>query len=728
VSAGIRARLPVHRHYRHQRQVDDDGAHRPHPEVGRAGHADGGNIGTAILSLAEPTDDRFYVVECSSYQIDLAPTLDPTAGILLNLSPDHLDRHGSMEAYAAIKERLVARSATAIVGIDDSHCAAIAARLQDTGAALVRISKHESDEAMIAASGTRILLREPGRGSRTIAELDGIPTLRGSHNAQNAAAAIAACRAVGIDEADIQHGLRSFPGLKHRMQPVARRGKVVFVNDSKATNADAAAPALGSYEHIFWIAGGLAKEGGITSLTDLFPRIEKAYLIGEAAPAFAATLGQAVALRNFRHARAGGRFGRAGRDGKRIRCSRRHAQSGLRKLRPVQEFREARRCVRRACAGARRHRDAGRNGEGERLSMVSRAERGPVAEWFWTIDRVFLIAFICLIGLGFMLSFAASPPVAERIGLDSFHFVKRHAVFLLPTIAVMIGISFLSPRQVRRVALFLFMGSIFLMLVALFFGVEVKGSRRWVSLAGISIQPSEFMKPAFVIICAWLFSEHARQPEIPGNLFAIILFGMVAALLLAQPDLGQTILVAAIWGGMFFVAGMPWFWIILLGALGAAGFVSAYFVFPHVAGRIDRFLTGEGDTFQVDTARESDHPRRLVRQGPGEGTSSASFPTAIPTSSSRSRPRNSASSSAWCWCCIFAFIVLRGLFVVAASATTRSPAGVTGLVLLFGIQSLINISVNLELMPAKGMTLPLISYGGSSMIAIWRSAPASCWR
>ena len=256
----------------------------------------GGNIGTAILSLAEPADDRFHVVECSSYQIDLAPTLDPTAGILLNLSPDHLDRHGSMEAYAAIKERLVARSETAIVGIDDSHCAAIADRLDQIGRRSVRISKHDIDEATIAAAGTGtgIVLREPGGGARAIADLDGIPTLRGSHNAQNAAAAIAACRAVGIDQADIQHGLSTFPGLKHRMQPVARRGKVVFVNDSKATNADAAAPALGSYHNIFWIAGGLPKEGGITSLTDLFPRIEKAYLIGEAAPAFAATLGQAV--------------------------------------------------------------------------------------------------------------------------------------------------------------------------------------------------------------------------------------------------------------------------------------------------------------------------------------------------------------------------------------------------------------------------------------------------
>ena len=190
--------------------------------------------------------------------------------------------------------------------------------------------------------------------------------------------------------------------------------------------------------------------------------------------------------------------------------------------------------------------------------MVSRAERGPLADWFWTIDRFFLAMFIFLMGIGFMLSFAASPAVAERIGLEPFHFVKRHAAFMIPSLAVMIGLSFLTPRQVRRTAIILLIVALSMMLLALFFGVEVKGSRRWVTLAGISIQPSEFMKPAFVVVCAWLFAEHARQPEIPGNLFAIILFGIVAALLVAQPDLGQTILTTAVWGGMFFMAGMPW--------------------------------------------------------------------------------------------------------------------------------------------------------------------------
>jgi UDP-N-acetylmuramoylalanine--D-glutamate ligase len=253
----------------------------------------GGNIGTAVLTLDEPKDGRFYVVECSSYQIDLAPTLDPTAGILLNLTPDHLDRHGTMQHYADIKERLVAGSGTAVIGIDDSYCALIADRVERAGVKVERISKRSPVADGIYADGMKLMRASVGAVNE-IAELDGIQTLKGAHNAQNAAAAVAACLAVGLSADEIRSGLKSFPGLKHRMQPVGRRGHAVFVNDSKATNAEAAAPALSSYERIYWIAGGLPKEGGIASLAPLFPRIVKAYLIGEAAPAFAATLGDGV--------------------------------------------------------------------------------------------------------------------------------------------------------------------------------------------------------------------------------------------------------------------------------------------------------------------------------------------------------------------------------------------------------------------------------------------------
>ncbi len=253
----------------------------------------GGNIGTAVLTLDPPKAGRFYVVECSSYQIDLAPTLDPSAGILLNLTPDHLDRHGTMQHYADIKERLVAGSDVAVVGVDDSYSSLIADRVERAGGKVMRISRRHALADGLYAEGSRIMQASSGAASE-IADLDSIQTLRGGHNAQNAAAAIAACLAVGVSADEIRAGLKSFPGLKHRMQPVGRRGRVVFVNDSKATNADAAAPALSSYENIYWIAGGLPKEGGIASLAPLFSRVAKAYLIGEAAPAFAATLGDRV--------------------------------------------------------------------------------------------------------------------------------------------------------------------------------------------------------------------------------------------------------------------------------------------------------------------------------------------------------------------------------------------------------------------------------------------------
>lgn len=350
--------------------------------------------------------------------------------------------------------------------------------------------------------------------------------------------------------------------------------------------------------------------------------------------------------------------------------------------------------------------------------MVSRAERGPFADWFWTIDRWFLAAFILLMGIGIMLSFAASPAVAERIGLDSFHFVKRHVAFTLPAIAVMFGISFLTPRQVRRTAIALLLVSMLFMLLALFIGVEVKGSRRWVTLAGISIQPSEFMKPAFVVVCAWLFAERARHPEIPGNLFAGILFCIVAALLVAQPDLGQTILLSVVWGGMFFMAGMPWLWIVVLGALGSVGLVGAYTVLPHVAGRIDRFMTGEGDTFQVDTAREAILRGDWLGMGPGEGT----IKRIIPDSHTDFIFSVAAEEFGILFCMvlvsIFAFIVLRGLSHAFKERNDFARFAIAGLVVQIGMQSVINIGVNLELLPAKGMTLPLISYGGSSMVAV----------
>ncbi|MBI5129597.1 MAG: UDP-N-acetylmuramoyl-L-alanine--D-glutamate ligase [Rhodopseudomonas palustris] len=252
----------------------------------------GGNIGTAILSLEPPRAGRVHVIEMSSYQVDLTPSLDPSVGILLNVTEDHIDRHGTIEQYAAVKERLVAGvqdGGTAIIGVDDGFGRDAADRLERAGKQVVRISVKQPLADGISADHETIR-RSAGGASREIAKLGGIGSLRGLHNAQNAAAASAAALALGVSADVLQKGLRSFPGLAHRMEQVGRQGATLFVNDSKGTNADATAKALASFGDIFWIAGGKPKTGGIESLAEYFPRIRKAYLIGEAAAEFSATI------------------------------------------------------------------------------------------------------------------------------------------------------------------------------------------------------------------------------------------------------------------------------------------------------------------------------------------------------------------------------------------------------------------------------------------------------
>jgi len=253
----------------------------------------GGNIGTAILSLEPPADNRIHVIECSSFQIDLAPSLAPSIGVLLNISPDHLDRHGTMENYAAIKERLVAKAKTAVIGIDDDLSRAIAMSCAARGVQVVPVSAGSTGAEGVFAEGTRLIRGKP-EGPVPVADLDGIHSLRGAHNAQNAAAAVAIARALSVSDDEIRSGLKTFPGLPHRMEEIGRIGAALFINDSKATNADSTEKALKSFDNILWILGGKPKEGGIVPLRPYFPKIRKAYLIGAASDAFAETLGEGV--------------------------------------------------------------------------------------------------------------------------------------------------------------------------------------------------------------------------------------------------------------------------------------------------------------------------------------------------------------------------------------------------------------------------------------------------
>ncbi len=351
--------------------------------------------------------------------------------------------------------------------------------------------------------------------------------------------------------------------------------------------------------------------------------------------------------------------------------------------------------------------------------MISRAERTVFGEWWWTIDRALLFAVGALMVLGVVLSLAASPPVAERIGLDLFHFVNRQALFLPPAIAIMIGVSFLSPRQVRRLAWIVFAVGMLLLAVTLFAGTEIKGARRWVSFAGVVIQPSEFVKPAFVVLAAWLFAEGSERRDMPGHIMATALLGSVLSLLVLQPDLGQTILTTTVWGALFFLAGLPWIWVVGLGGCGVVGLTAAYELLPHVARRIDRFMDPEtGDNFQIEKATEAFTSAGWFGKGPGEGTVKRIIPDGHTDFIFAVTAEEFGVLFCICIVAIYAFIVMRGLMHARREQDGYVRLAIAGLTMLFGLQSAINMSVNLHMMPAKGMTLPFVSYGGSSMFAL----------
>ena len=351
--------------------------------------------------------------------------------------------------------------------------------------------------------------------------------------------------------------------------------------------------------------------------------------------------------------------------------------------------------------------------------MVSRAETTAFARWWWTVDRVLLVALLSLMVLGLVLSFAASPPVAERLGLGSYHFVLRHVMFAIPAVIVMVTLSFLTPRQVRRVALILFLLALMGIILTLFAGVEVKGSRRWLSLAGLTVQPAEFIKPAFVVLTAFLFAEGGKRPDLPGRLLALFLLAMVIAPLVAQPDFGQAMLLAITWSAMIFLAGLQWRWVFALGGAGAAGIISAYFYLPHVTARFNAFLNPEADAnYQIDRSIESFVRGGWFGEGPGEGIVKRRLPDSHTDFVFAVTAEEFGIIACTLIVALFAVIVLRGLMHAFRETDTFVRLALAGLMLQFGGQASINMAVNLQLMPAKGMTLPFISYGGSSLVAI----------
>lgn len=351
--------------------------------------------------------------------------------------------------------------------------------------------------------------------------------------------------------------------------------------------------------------------------------------------------------------------------------------------------------------------------------MLSREERTPFTEWWWTVDKPLLGAILVLMLTGVILSLAASPPVATRIGLDPFHFFSRHVMFLAPSFTVLVGVSFLSPRSIRRSALIIFTISIILIVVTLAIGPEVKGSRRWITLLGVNIQASEIAKPSFVVIAAWLFAESTKRPEMPATSMALVLLLMLVSLLVMEPDFGQTMLILMVWGSLFFIAGMRMIWVFGLAGAAAAGLFSAYLFVPHVAGRIKRFMNpASGDTFQVDTAMEAFYNGGWFGLGPGEGIAKRSLPDSHTDFVFAVAAEEFGIILCLAMLTLFAFVVIRTLSRAYSNEDMFSRFAASGLAILFGVQAAINMSVNLQLIPAKGMTLPFISYGGSSIVSL----------
>lgn len=349
----------------------------------------------------------------------------------------------------------------------------------------------------------------------------------------------------------------------------------------------------------------------------------------------------------------------------------------------------------------------------------SRERKTPLAEWWWTVDRPLLAAFFALMGAGVIMSFAASPAVASRLGLSEWHFIVRHIFFLLPATIVMVMGSFLTPRMARQAALLVLAFGLVALAGTLLVGYEAKGSQRWIAVGGFSFQPIEFVKPAFAVIAAWLISEKMRLQDVPGHSMTIMLLVIIVGILLLQPDIGQTALVVFTWAGLLFISGISWWLIFMLGGLAMAAITGAYFFFPHVTRRFDAFFNPEtGDNYQVEKALQSLLEGGWFGLGPGEGVANRSLPDAHADFVFSAAAGEFGILFCLVLVSLIAFIVVRSLLLAQQQTNLFARLAVSALAIQFGVQSAINLAVNLNLIPPKGMTLPFVSYGGTSMIAV----------
>ena len=353
------------------------------------------------------------------------------------------------------------------------------------------------------------------------------------------------------------------------------------------------------------------------------------------------------------------------------------------------------------------------------MRLFSRTDTSMFGRWWWTVDRWLLAAVLLLYVLGIVMSLASSPAVAQRLDVGSFYFVKRHLMFVVPSLCLLIGFSLASPLTVRRIAAFIFVGGIFCLIAVLFIGPEIKGATRWLSLGWYNFQPSEFMKPAFACMTAWMFSEQQKNTGLPGNLIALGMLVVTVGLVVSEPDLGQTVLITTVFLVQFFLAGLPLGWVMTGAGMGMVGVVGAYFTFHHVAERINRFFsTADEDSYQIDHALNAFRAGGMFGRGPGEGI----VKTVLPDAHSDFIFAVAGEEFGMLACigllALFAFIVIRGLFHLLQEEDRFTFLATAGILTQFGLQAIINMAVNTDLMPSKGMTLPFISYGGSSLLAL----------
>jgi cell division protein FtsW len=349
-----------------------------------------------------------------------------------------------------------------------------------------------------------------------------------------------------------------------------------------------------------------------------------------------------------------------------------------------------------------------------------RSDRSPIGVWWWTVDRWMLGVVALLIAIGVVISFSASPAAAARMNIgDPFHFAVRQCVFAVGAAVILIATSMLDVKGVRRASFFIWIAAIAVMVALPFIGHNAKGATRWLEFGGFTFQPSEYMKPALIILVAWMFAEGQKGQGVPGVSIAFALYAVSVALLLIQPDVGQTVLITVAFGAAFWMAGVPMSWVMLLGATAVAGLSSTYFLFPHVQSRVDRFFSPEkADTHQVDAAAVAQAAGGLFGRGPGEGVMKRHVPDLHTDFAASVGAEEFGLIFLLLIISLFAFVVIRGLQRAMKLNDPFEQVAAAGLFVLVGQQAIINLAVNLNMMPTKGMTLPFISYGGSSMLAM----------